>query len=409
MNSLADEGTRHIAEASKVRAPQPCPEHKGHAIAHGGKTAIAYHAPLKSKPCLVHPSKRRLKCKRRSKAFDEARPLLGGITPRLPHAGAACIAERLHDGKSAAQIQHAGGAPEDVVSKAQDGMDVGKHRLPRNLCTDETRVLPKRIAIKQNRPHMPACIYDAEHSTSMDMLKGGGSVVREWLGTFTKGELNQAQAVSCDLNGSHIKLAKECFPNAAIYADKFHVSKLVAEAVDGVRKRIVKEREPDDAEELTRISKLIMTGHANLDDRKTIKAASGFEADDTSDPRVAYFVLQLFFEWSDEDHATRQAMETSPRHWISRAKSTKVPELNRVANTIGRNIACILNAWEHGRTNAVAEAANRRTKDIIRDARGFNSFKALRRRCLIVLGYERRPKGSVPLFKRSKDKEVRTN
>lgn len=410
VNSFDDEDTHHIVKVSKARTPQPCPECNGRTIIHSNKTVTVYHEPLKNKPCLIHLAKRRLICKRCSKTFDEAQPLLSGITPHLSHAGATYIAECFKEGKSAAQIQHTSGAPKDIVSKVQDCMDIGKHRLPHNLCIDETRVFPKRIAVKQNRPHMSACIYDAEHSTLVDMLKGdGGSVVRAWLSTFTKGELDQVQTVSCDLNGSYIKLARECFPNASIYADKFHVSKLVTEAVDDIRKRITKERDPDDTKVLTKISKLITTRHANLDHRKIVKVASGFEADYTSDLRVAYYVLQLFFEWSDKNHETRQDMETSLKHWISRAKSTKVAELNRVANTINRNIVYVLNAWEHGRTNAIAEAMNRRIKDIIRDARGFNSFKALRRRCLIVLGHDRKPKGSIPLFKRSKSKEVKAN
>lgn len=407
VNSFVDEGTHHTAKVSKARTTQPCPECNGHTTVHGSKTATVYHAPLKNKPCLIHLDRRRLRCKRCNRIFDEAQPLLSSITPHLSVAGAAYMEECFKEGKGAAQIQHESGAAKCIVSKVQDRMDVGKHRLPHHLRIDETRVFPKKIAVKQNRPHMSARIYDAEKSTLADMLEGdGGTVVRTWLDTFTKGELDQVQTVSCDLNGSYIKLARECFPNADIYADKFHVSKLVTEAVDDIRKRIAKEREPEDAKELTKVSKLIMTRHANLDRRKTIKVAAAFEADDTSDLRVAYFVLQLFFEWSDSDHDTRQDMEASLKRWISRAKSTKVPELNRVANTINRNIVYILNAWEHGRTNAIAEAMNRRIKDIIRDARGFNSFEALRKRCLLALGHERKPKGPIPLFKRSKSKEV---
>lgn len=410
INSFVDEDTHHTAKISKVRTPQPCPECKGRTIVHSRKIATIYHAPLKNKPCLIHLAKRRLRCKRCNKTFDETQPLLSGITPHLSHAGATYIEECFKEGKSTAQIQHASGAPKCIVSKVQDCMSAGKHRLPHHLCIDETRVFPKRIAVKRSRPHMSACIYDAEKSTLVDMLEGdGGTVVRAWLNTFTKGELDQVQTVSCDLNGSYIKLAKECFPNAEIYADKFHVSKLVTEAVDDIRKRIAKEREPENAKELTKISKLIMTRYANLDRRKTVKVAAVFETDDTSDLRVAYYILQLFFEWSDADHKTRKDMEASLKHWISRAKSTKVPELNRVANTVNRNIVYVLNAWEHGRTNAIAEAMNRRIKDIIRDARGFNSFEALRRRCLIVLGHERKPKGSIPLFKRSKGKEVKAD
>lgn len=74
-------------------------------------------------------------------------------------------------------------------------------------------------------------------------------------------------------------------------------------------------------------------------------------------------------------------------------------EITKTENTMKRHIEYILNAWHIGRSDAVAESLNRRIKDIIREYRGFNSFEALRRRCLWVLSHERRPNKPIPCLR----------
>lgn len=186
-----------------------------------------------------------------------------------------------------------------------------------------------------------------------------------------------------------------------------HVSKLVTEAVDDVRKRIIADKNEEDKRALSNAAKLLMTRRSNLNARTRPKVMGALEMD--SDLRVACCTLQLFFERSDAAFKTREDMQASLKRWTSKAKSTKVDEVRRCANTINRNMDCMINAWEHGRTNAIAEALDRRIKDIIRESRGFNSFEVLRRRCLLVLGHERKPKGPIALFKRKPKKEVKAS
>ena len=121
----------------------------------------------------------------------------------------------------------------------------------------------------------------------------------------------------------------------------------------------------------------------------------------TDDLRAAYLALQLLYEWSDAEHASRKAMEESLRAWVRTARDSRMPApVRAAAGTASRRREYVLNAWERGRTNAVAEALNRRIKDVIRDSRGFGSFDALRRRCLLALGSPREQAGSIPLFER---------
>lgn len=84
----------------------------------------------------------------------------------------------------------------------------------------------------------------------------------------------------------------------------------------------------------------------------------------------------------------------------------KQSKITKPANTINKHIEYVLNAWHIGRNNAVAESLNSRIKDIIRKCREFNSFEALRRRCLWVLGHEQIPNKPIPLFKRGNTEDT---
>lgn len=56
----------------------------------------------------------------------------------------------------------------------------------------------------------------------------------------------QIQAVACDMWGPYTDVAKQCFPQAQITIDRFHVGKSLNEVLDRIRKRLRK-AQPDEA------------------------------------------------------------------------------------------------------------------------------------------------------------------
>jgi len=301
---------------------------------------------------------------------------------------------------------------------------------------------------------MCTCIYDAERRTLTDMLPGDKpGVVRPYVESFTRAERGAIESVSCDLNGSYIKMARELFPKASIYADKFHVSKLVTGAVDEVRQALRRKLDSvrkacedaledarDDGAEARRrkdaggatdageraaeargrlsdakaklktldgASKLMLKRRDELTAGQRAKVEAAFRLDGADEIRRAYLALQMFYEWSDATYPTRPEMADALREWAKAARCSNARAMRRAAKTITskQNFEHVLNGWDHGRTNAVAESLNHRIKDVIRGARGFRSFEGLRRRCLLVLGHERVPHKPTPLFKRRGKKE----
>ncbi|WP_165063135.1 ISL3 family transposase [Adlercreutzia sp. ZJ154] len=378
--------------------------------------STVYHVPFAGKPCLITLKKRRYRCPSCNKTFAEEQPLLSCLTPHASTRLEAFVQDKLGQGKTIAELEHTTGASKNVLSKIEASAPMPKHRLPYNLCIDEIRAFPKKVAIRKGEPHMASCIYDADKKTLVDMLAGDDpKTVTEYLESFTKGERDAVATISCDLNGSYISLAEKLLPGAVIYADKFHVSKLVTGALDDVRKRFSRTFEDDKVHKeqrclLRKASKLMLTRKNTLKSkRETVCVRNALEIDQTNELKYSYLALQLFFEWSDATFKSRDAMECALRQWASIARRTDVPEMRSTANTINRRKTYIINAWEYGRTNAIAESLNRQIKDIIRNCRGFMSFEALRRRCLLVLGHKREPNKPIPLFTRSDKRKEDAN
>lgn len=397
---------------NRIRKPT-CPGCGHAANIHSRRTSTVYHRPYQEKPLLIRLNKMRFRCKVCRKTFDEAQPLISSCSPHISTEGYDYIVSCLLRGVPIAQIEDACGASKNITGKVEQGAFHHKRYLPHHLCIDEVRTCPKRIGIKRGTPHMAACIYDADRRILADMIQGDKpGHIRPYLEGFSKKERNQVESFSCDLNKDYISLEKELFPNACIYADKFHVAKLVSEGLDDIRKRIrnafiaENEQDSDLAKAINACTKLYHKRKTGLSPRQKDRLIYAFSSPEAYDLKLAYLCEQLFFEWCDNTYSTREEMEEGLRFWIRMVKRCRIKEIVKPANTINRHIEYVLNAWHIGRTNAVAESLNRRIKDIIRECRGFNSFGALRRRCLWVLGHERIPNKPIPLFKRGDTKDA---
>lgn len=408
IDDIYNAGTYTSVKVVRVSQKTRCPRCGHIAHIHSSARTTVYHIPYAGAPCLINLKKRRYRCPECNKTFAEDQPLLSRLTPHVSQQLEAFILDELSRGRTIAELEHVTGASKNIIAKIEASTPIPKLSLPRNLCIDEVKAFPKRIAIRKGEPHMACCIYDADKKTLIDMLAGDDpKTVSNYLLSFSRGERNTVETISCDLNGSYIRLAEDLLPRAVIYADKFHVAKLVTGAVDNVRKRLSHTIEDDgkyteQRRVLRRTSKLMLTRKNKLKKEKQRgRVRYALETPQTDELRKAYLVCQLFFEWSDKTYESRTEMELALKQWISLARRAKVPEVRSTTKTINKRMPYILNSWEYGRTNAVAESLNRQIKDIIRKCRGFMSFAALRRRCMLVLGHEREPNKPIPLFIRS--------
>ena len=200
------------------------------------------------------------------------------------------------------------------------------------------------------------------------------STIKEFKNFFEahNGNISNVTDVTCDMNMGFTTEIKKTFKKAKIIYDKFHVIKVVNEALDKVRKSEVLEQpilkrtkyiwlknklklKENQKEDLQKMSKM------NL---KTGKA----------------YRLKLAFQDIYNMNYSKDIAEIEFKEWIQWAVRSKLVEFKNAAKSIGNKLEGILNYFENRLTNAVLEGTNSMIQSIKSRARGYKkieNFKAM--------------------------------
>ncbi len=204
--------------------------------------------------------------------------------------------------------------------------------------------------------------------------------------------LLKVKEITIDLSSTMKLIAKRAFPNATIVSDRFHVQKLMNEAISDLRvdyrwQAIDQENiEIALAKEVNR--KHISHTFENGDTRRQLLA------------RSRHIVMKHFSKWTEsqkwraeilfhEYPAIEQAYEISMEltqiynkttdkrvaltklaHWYNRVESLNLKFFNSVINTMKNNYATIINYFDNRSTNASAESFNAKVKAFRSQFRG---------------------------------------
>lgn len=187
----------------------------------------------------------------------------------------------------------------------------------------------------------------------------------------------QVEAAAMDMSAGFAAATRAAVPQAAIVHDKFHVSKLLSEAVDRVRRGEVKE---DDRLKGSR--QLWLYNPVNLEDER-LSELQRLAAQNTRTARAWLQKENFSGFWTQEG---RYAGEGYLEAWYRSAIRCRLEPIKKVARTIKRHAETLLNYFTHPITNAVAEGLNSRIQQIKANARGFRVFAHYRTRILFFCG-----------------------
>ena len=181
----------------------------------------------------------------------------------------------------------------------------------------------------------------------------------------TKGvEPEQITQASIDLSPAFISGIKKNFPQASITFDRFHVVKLLNEAMDKVRKQERKEHEE-------------LKGH-KYTFLKNKESLSARKKDDLNDLIIlfptlgdAYRLKTLFNDlWEMPDKKSATAFI---KHWCAEVEQSKIPAFISFSKTVRAHISGIINFVETHITNAILESINSKIQMAKRRARGYRN------------------------------------
>jgi len=174
----------------------------------------------------------------------------------------------------------------------------------------------------------------------------------------------QIKEVSMDMSPAYISGVTEIFAEAKIVFDKFHVMKIVNEAMDQVRKQERREHE-----ELKGQRYIFLKANKNLSARQKHERGELIELL----PAIgeAYRLKELikdFWELDDPSEA-----EGFLAFWCDLATESKIPAYQRLVNTIKSHWSGILNYTTHKINNGILEGINSKIQLAKRRARGFRN------------------------------------
>lgn len=185
---------------------------------------------------------------------------------------------------------------------------------------------------------------------------------------------DQIRAVTLDMSKAYAKAVTEACPNAIQALDRFHVQRLVHDALDQVRRAEVRElAEPDDKRALKKTRWALQKNPWNL---------SGFEAVKLSQVQAtnkrlyrAYLLKETLLGVLDlrQVKLARRKLE----EWTAWASRSRLAPFLKLARTIRKHTEGILAYVRTGLSNGRTEALNGKVRTITRRAFGFHSASAL--------------------------------
>ena len=225
--------------------------------------------------------------------------------------------------------------------------------------------------------HYLTLVTDLERSRVIAVMEGRSA---ESLAAFFReiGPENCARIrhVSIDMSAAWEKAIGEFLPNAELCYDRFHVLRLLSDAVDEVRReewRRTQGTEEGESTKHTRYAVLKRPWNVTPRQQETLSAL----------PRTnrrlyrAYLLKEAFAGIYDRLLLPLWARRRM-KEWLSWAKRSQLRAFRRVARTIQQHLEGILAFFNTGYTTGMSEGQNTKARLATRQAYGFHTAEAVR-------------------------------
>jgi transposase len=189
------------------------------------------------------------------------------------------------------------------------------------------------------------------------------------------GDAEQITDVSSDMSRAFIKGIQENLPNAEITFDKFHILKIINEAVDKVRRQEAKEQET-----LKNTRYIFLKNNSNLSAKQRAKLEELKMSKLNLKSLRAMHIRENFQEIYHS--VGMEEFEIKLKKWYFWATHSRLEPIKEAAYTIKRHWAGVLKWWESKINNGVLEGLNSVIQAAKAKARGYKLS-----RNLIIIAY----------------------
>ena len=246
-------------------------------------------------------------------------------------------------------------------------------------CSEVERVGVDETSARRRHDYITV-FYDLDGRRLLHVAEGKDAATIEDFEQFLwdhNGNGSNIFDVSCDMSPAFRKGISDHLERAAVTFDRFHVSKLLTDAIDTVRRQEVRRHKAIKGSRYLWIKdpkNLNDDQLAQLDELRSQHATLG----------EAYRLKEAFRELYQQ--ATPTDAEGYLRGWLAEAYASGIKPIIKAATTIERHAEGILR-WQVTRiTNGVMEGINSLIQAAKRKARGYRSKRTLRLMAYLIAG-----------------------
>lgn len=200
-----------------------------------------------------------------------------------------------------------------------------------------------------------------------------------WLGPKRAARIKVAVT---DMHDPYLKVLRRRLPKAAIVFDHFHVSKIVHDALDEIRRRLQRQLPPAGRRIIKGQRYVLLRAQENLSVRQRVSLQELL--DTNTDITKAYLLKEAFRDVFKATNLLQGRKRLAL--WEAHVHESGVPDLLKVLQTIERRRAGIENYFQHRVANGMAEGFNNVVGTIKKQAYGFHDRDYLKLKILRICG-----------------------
>ena len=185
---------------------------------------------------------------------------------------------------------------------------------------------------------------------------------------------SRIREVTIDMSAAYLKAIEERIPHATVIFDRFHVQRLASDAVDEVRRSMV--REIDDAEEARAIKGTRFSLLKNPWDLTRVERTRLSELQRKNRPLYRAYLLKETLARA-LDYVQPKRATDALRDWLAWASRSKLKPFVKAARTVRKHFDGIVAYVNSRLTNGFTEGINNKLRMVARRAFGFHSPQAL--------------------------------
>lgn len=200
---------------------------------------------------------------------------------------------------------------------------------------------------------------------------------------FMGGErLERIKIVCCDMWDPYLHAISKYLPRATVVFDKFHVRKLINEAMDRVRRQEQRKLQEDNISLLKKTRYIFLKNPENLTERQEVT----FDELQKHHLKTmkAYNLKELFkYIW---DFSSVDSAREFFNKWFWKATHSQLEPMREVAHTLKRHVEGIISYADYQVTNSYVEGMNNKIKAIVHKAYGFRTTRCFKNAILFHCG-----------------------